>query len=522
MEHAPASAARRPRTYVVLSTQAWTQLRHEYADLGLTAEELGARYGVHPQTIRDRASREGWTKTAAAADRPLPPPIVLPASGRLTLAREDAPADGRGAGFAGARTRYRREPVLSDNPGPDLSLRCNQQPPPDPWSTWALLGGRGAGKTLAGARWLRDRAFAGTPEQQAERRLALVGPTLHDVREVMVCGPSGLLNLPGPRPDWRPSRRRLEWPNGCVAYAFSAEEPERLRGPQFEAAWLDEFCTYRRPDETLSLLRMGLRLGEDPRLVVTTTPRPNAAFRRLLAEPSTTGVHVATAENADNLAPGFLQNLHALYGGTRLERQELGGELLADADGALWRRQDLDLCRADRPDRLEKVVVAVDPPAGSGSPNGSGAACGIVVAGRLHGRAYVLADRTVHGLTPDGWARAVADAARAYGAQAIVAETNQGGDMVKSVLQTAAPPCAIRKVTASASKRVRAEPVAALYEQRRVFHCAAFPALEEELLSLGAAEGSRGKSPDRADALVWAVTDLLLSQTAEGPRARWG
>ncbi len=386
--------------------------------------------------------------------------------------------------------------------------RPDQRPPEDDaWRTWLFLGGRGAGKTRAGAEWLAAQAQPGA-------RLALVGPSLHDVREVMIEGPSGLRACapPGSRPRYEASRRRFLWGNGAQAYAFSAEDPESLRGPQFHAAWADEFCAWRKPGETLALLRMGLRLGERPRLAVTTTPKPIAALRRLLAEPGLAQSRAATSANAEHLAPDFLAGLEALYGGTRLAAQELDGLVTEAAEGALWRAEDLQRCRGAPPAAFERVVVAVDPPAGS-----TGDACGIVVAGREDGRVFVLADRTVRGLSPLGWAGVVGEAAREHGADGIVAEVNQGGDMVRTVLAQAGCPAPVRAVHASRSKRARAAPVAALYEQGRVVHCGSFPQLEEELMALGAADG--GPSPDRADALVWAVTDLLLGPQS-APRLR--
>ncbi|MCK5911146.1 MAG: DNA-packaging protein, partial [Caulobacter sp.] len=375
---------------------------------------------------------------------------------------------------------------------PGLIERCltslrlredHQHPPPDGWSTWLFLGGRGAGKTYAGSVWMIE---------QVERlgRFALVGPTFHDVREVMIEGPSGLraLSPPDARPRWEASRRRLVWPNGAVAYAFSAEDPESLRGPQFHAAWADEFCAWPKPAETLAMLRFGLRLGEDPRLVVTTTPKPHRALKTLMAEPGVALTRAGTSANAGNLAPAFLRTLEGLYGGTRLAAQELDG-VVVETDGGLFRAEDLARCRAARPARLDRVVVAVDPPA-----TATGDACGIVVVGRRDDHAFVLADETARGLSPAGWAARAVKAARAWTADALVAEANQGGDMVRAVLAQADPPCRVKLVRASIGKRARAEPVAALYEQGRVLHCGAFAALEEELMALGS--GDLEHSPD--------------------------
>ncbi len=388
-----------------------------------------------------------------------------------------------------------------------LRPRADHQLPPDEaWATWLFLGGRGAGKTFAGAAWMIDQAEDGG-------RLALVGPTFHDVREVMIEGPSGLraLSPPDARPRWEASRRRLVWPNGATAYAFSAEDPDSLRGPQFHAAWADEFCAWPKPAETLAMLRFGLRLGTDPRLVVTSTPRPIRALKALMAEPGVKLTRAGTAANAGNLAPAFLRTLETLYGGTRLAAQELDG-IIVETDGGLFRAEDLARCRAAKPARFDRVVVAVDPPA-----TATGDACGIVVVGRRDDRAFVLADETARGLSPAGWAAKAVAAARAFNADALVAEANQGGDMVRSVLAQADPPCRIKLVRASVGKRARAEPVAALYEQGRVLHCGAFPALEEELMALGS--GDLEHSPDRADALVWAVSELMLG-VGRTPRLR--
>ncbi len=384
-----------------------------------------------------------------------------------------------------------------------------EQLPPidDHWRTWLLLGGRGAGKTRAGAEWLSAGAEKGA-------RFALVGPSLHDVREVMIEGPSGLraVALADNKPRYEVSRRRVIWPHGGVAYAHSAEDPESLRGPEFDGAWCDEFCAWPRAGDTLALLRMAVRRGSDPRLVITTTPKPAPALRGLMAEPGVVTQRMATAQNAANLAPAFFDYLLSVYGGTSLAAQELDGLVVDDAEGALWRAADLARCRAARPPYLERIVVAVDPPATQG-----GDACGIVVAGRLGRMAFVLADLSERGLAPIGWARKVATAVADFGA-AYVAEVNQGGDMVRSTLIAAECRAPIRTVRARVGKRARAEPVAALYEQGRVAHCAAFPLLEEEMMALGS--DTLSHSPDRADALVWALTDLLLGAENGAPRLR--
>ncbi len=338
------------------------------------------------------------------------------------------------------------------------------------WRTWVLLGGRGSGKTFAGGFWINELARRGAMS------FALVGPAFHDVREVMIEGPSGLRALAGPdnRPRWEASRRRLVWPSGAAAYGFSAEDPDSLRGPQFHAAWADEFCAWREPEKVLSNLRFGLRLGDDPKLAITTTPRPIAALRRLLAETGVVTSRLSTKDNEANLAPGFLGHLRALYAGTRLEAQEMEG-LIVEADGALFRAEDLARARGNVPVRLERVVVAVDPPV-----TAHGDACGIVVCGRRDSRAYVLADRSVRGLSPVGWAKAAVKAAADFEAQLVLAEANQGGEMVRTLIAQVGGEVPIKLVHATRSKKARAEPVAALYEQGRVVHCGAFLSADEK------------------------------------------
>ena len=375
------------------------------------------------------------------------------------------------------------------------------------WRTWLLLGGRGSGKTWVGAGWMVEKAWHGG-------RFALVGPSLHDVQEVMIEGPSGLRaqSPRGLRFRHEKSRRRVTWNTGAEAHIFSAEDADSLRGPQFHAAWADEFCAWRRPGEVLDMLRFGLRLGDLPQLLVTTTPRPIPALRRLRAEAGTVDTVIPTRTNAHNLAPAFVETLNGIYGGTSLAAQELEG-LIVEGEGALWTAAGLAACRRARPPAFDRGVVAVDPPASA-----AGDACGIVVAGRLGDRAFVLADLTEKGLSPMGWANKAVQAAKDHGATGIVAEANQGGEMVRGLLAQAQAPCAVKLVHARYSKRVRAEPVAALYERGLVVHCGAFPALEEEMMALGCDDG--GPSPDRADALVWALTELLLGRPGRWPRVR--
>jgi phage terminase large subunit-like protein len=388
-----------------------------------------------------------------------------------------------------------------------------------PWTVWLMLGGRGAGKTRAGAEWVRATVQSAGAEA-ASLRVALVGETLADTRAVMVEGMSGLLAVhpPEARPLYEPSKRQLTWPNGAIAQLFSAEDPESLRGPQFATAWCDELGKWRRPDETWDMLQFGLRLGPRPRQVVTTTPRPTKLMKALIADPRTVVTRVATRANEANLAPGFLEAIVGRYQGTRLGRQELDAELLEDRADALWPRALIERVRVREIPPLGRVVIGVDPPASSG-PRAD--ACGIVVAGLGEdGRAYVLADWTRERASPLDWAGAVIGAYRRFQADRIVVEVNQGGELVETVIRQIDRTVPVRSVRAMRGKWLRAEPIAALYEQGRVAHVGALPALEDEMCDFGADGLSDGASPDRVDALVWALTDLMLRGLPE-PRIRW-
>lgn len=402
--------------------------------------------------------------------------------------------------------------------------RAAQYPGPSVADIWLVMGGRGSGKTRLGAEWVRGLAKGFRPFAPAVRtapprqlRIALVGETLGDVREVMIEGPSGIMSVSrGERPRFEASRRRLLFDNGAEAHAFSSEDPESLRGPQFHAAWCDELAKWRHPQETFDMLQFGLRLGERPRQIITTTPKPIALLRRLVAEPGVTLTGMTTAENEANLAPGFLAAMAARYGGTRLGRQELEGELIADRQDALWRRAELEAIVAD-PGKIERIVVAVDPPA---SASAGADSCGIVVAARgSDGNAVVLEDGTISAATPTRWAGAAVALYHRHAADCIVAEVNQGGDMVKAVIATQDPRIPVRPVRARRGKWLRAEPVAALYEQGRVKHARRFPELEDEMCDFGRDGLSGGHSPDRVDALVWAISELLLGADHD-PRIR--
>lgn len=402
-----------------------------------------------------------------------------------------------------------------------IRARPSQLAPAGDWRVWLIMAGRGFGKTRCGAEWARLVA-----EENPDARIALVAANLGEARSVMVEGESGLLSLGAPwrRPAFEPSLRRLTWPNGAQATLYSAAEPESLRGPQHSHAWCDEIAKWDnasgRATSSWDNLLMGLRLGSDPRVVATTTPRSVPLVMRLMADAASGEVMVtrgSTFDNAANLPARFLSAMRRNFGRSLLGRQEIDGELIADIEGALWTRALLERCREDTAPGCSRVVVGVDPPASAG-----GDACGIVVVGLApDGSAHVLADASVEKAGPERWARAVAQAAEAWSADRVVAEANQGGAMVASVLRAAEISLPLRLVHASRGKVARAEPVAALYEAGRVRHAGLFPALEDEMCGLiaGGSYQGPGRSPDRADALVWALTELMLGRTTD-PRVR--
>ncbi len=395
--------------------------------------------------------------------------------------------------------------------------RPDQKPPPEPHRPiWLVLGGRGAGKTRTGAEWVKGMALGQPPYADTRtERIALVGETQGQVRDVMIEGVSGLLSIHTrwERPSWSPSRRRLEWPNGAIAQAFSAEDPEGLRGPQFGAAWSDELAKWPNHQECWDMLQFGLRLGDRPRQIVTTTPRPLPLIKRLLADPHVAVSRAATSANRLNLAADFIRSVTETYGGTRLGRQELDGELVEESADALWTRAMIEGCREPAAPGLARIVVAVDPPASSSQRADS---CGLVVAGiDGDGIGHVLEDGTVSGVRPHEWAAKAVALYRRFEADALVVEVNQGGEMAESVIREVDPGVPVTAVRATRGKYLRAEPVAALYAQGRVRHAGAFPAVEDEMCDFGPGGLSSGRSPDRLDALVWALTHLML-----GPKGR--
>lgn len=398
--------------------------------------------------------------------------------------------------------------------------RPEQLPPHGDWRIWLICAGRGFGKTRAGAEWVNHIART-TPDA----RIALVGSSIGEARSVMVEGESGILacSSSSARPHFEASLKRISWPNGAQAHLYSAAEPEGLRGPQHSHGWTDEIGKWdnasNRAVAAWDNLLMGLRLGNDPRLLATTTPRAVPLVKRLMAETHQGGVAVtrgSTFENGANLPARFLDAMRSQFGKSALGRQELDGEMLEDIEGALWSRTLLESCReVASPEPVTRIVVGVDPPA---SANGD--ECGIVVAGiTASGAGKVLADCTVSKASPEGWARAVAATMTHWQADRVIAEANQGGAMVESVLRAADCQMPIRLVHASRGKSARAEPVAALYEAGRIRHVGMFGKLEDQLCGLitGGSYQGPGKSPDRADALVWALTELMLN-TRQDPR----
>ena len=376
---------------------------------------------------------------------------------------------------------------------------------------WLVTGGRGSGKTRLGAEWVNGLVRGLRPFTEKDRKyglIALVGETLGDVREVMIEGPSGILAVSGRnRPRYEATRRRLLWTNGAVAHVFSSEDPESLRGPQFEAAWCDELGKWKNAEAVYDMLQFGLRLGPKPMEIITTTPRPTRLMKRLISDPTVKRERLSTEENKGNLASGFVEALARRYAGTRLGRQELEGELIEDREDALWSREMLAEAMVGEAGELRRIVVAVDPPA---SARRTSDACGIVAAGLdADGNAVVLADATVRAAKPLAWAGAAVALFHRLEADAIVAEVNQGGDMVTAVIRTVDETVPVKAVRANRGKWLRAEPIAALYSQGRVKHAGRFAELEDEMCDFGPDGLSGGRSPDRVDALVWAVGELI-------------
>ena len=396
--------------------------------------------------------------------------------------------------------------------------RAEQMPPKGDWRNWLIMAGRGFGKTRAGSEWVRHIALS-----NENARIALIASSIHEARAVMVEGESGILacHSNDTRPSFEVSTRRLIWSSGAQATLFSAGEPDSLRGPQHSHAWCDEVAKWdnssSRAMHCWNNMQLGLRLGERPRVLATTTPRAVPLVRKLVDEAGgeeTTITRGSTYDNNANLSPAFVRSIRNQFASTALGRQELDGQLLEDIEGALWSRSMLERSReAFSAESMARIIVGVDPPASS-----KGDACGIIVTAiTQQGQGKVLADASITRPSPQQWASKVAATALEWRADRVVAEANQGGEMVEAVLRAADCQMPLRLVHASHGKVARAEPVAALYEQGRVNHVGHFAKLEDEMCGLmagGTYEGP-GHSPDRADALVWALTELMLGKRAD-------
>ena len=379
--------------------------------------------------------------------------------------------------------------------------RDKQLPPLGDWSTCMWLTGRGWGKTRTGAEEVRRRVV-----DEGMKRIALVAPTAADARDVMVEGESGILSVCHRAKvdvQYEPSKRRITWPgSGAIATTYSADEPERLRGPQHDFAWCDELAAWRYP-EAWDMLMFGLRLGTNPQCIVTTTPKPKKLIRDLIEDENCVVIRGSTYENRGNLADAFFRQIVKVYEGTTLGRQELHGELLTDIPGALWNRSLLK--RSDEPEDMKRIVVAIDPAVTSSDDSDE---TGIIVAGKIDDNLYVLEDLSGR-YTPKTWANIAVKAYFDWHADRIVGEVNNGGDMIEAVIRQVNDRVAYTAVRASRGKAIRAEPIAALYEQGRGYHCGSFDELEDQMCSWTI---DADWSPDRMDAMVWAATELMLGE----------
>jgi phage terminase large subunit-like protein len=397
------------------------------------------------------------------------------------------------------------EALLHDWRG--FMARPEQIAPEGDWDIWLILAGRGFGKTRSGAEWVREQVEAGC------KRIALVAETQKDLEEVMIEGDSGILNVfpQNERPIYKKKPVQLTFPNGAIALGYNATQPDQLRGPQFDAAWCDEPAKWRYARETFDQLQFGLRLGDHPRQCLTTTPRPIELIKSIVsgAEGKVVVTKGRTLDNSSNLAGTFLSKIEQRYSGTRLGRQELEGEILGDLPGALWRLGDIDLYRVNQEPELDRIYVAVDPAVTNTEDSDHH---GIVVAGVKGNEGYVLEDGSTKG-SPMEWARKAVTLHDKYGADGIVIEVNQGGDMVAHTLRSVRPNIKIVEVRATRGKHVRAEPIAALYEQGRVHHVGAFTELENEMCLMTPAGYEGENSPDRCDALVWVLSHMFPSMT---------
>lgn len=381
--------------------------------------------------------------------------------------------------------------------------RDKQLPPPGEWKIWLLLAGRGWGKSKVGSETVRIEAT-----RNPKARIALVGATAADIRDVMVEGPSGILNAfpPHQRPHYESSKRKITFHSGAVAHCYSADEPERLRGPNFSFAWADELAAWVKEQETWDQLMMTMRAGSHPRIVVTTTPKPSPLIVSLTKRPDIAITSGSTFENSANLAPSYLADLRRTFGGTRLGRQEIDAEILLDVPGALFQAADIEKARVQEAPPLDRIVVAVDPAPTSASGSDL---TGICVAGRKDDQVYILEDLSLRD-TPDNWARVAVQAYYRHKADSIVVERNRGGDMVKALIQSVDNNVPVKEVTAMRGKHSRAEPVAALYEQGRVHHVGYIQRLEKQMTVFA---GIAGRRDDRVDANLWSIHDLIIAES---------
>tara|TARA_R110000824_G_scaffold126285_3_gene285805 strand:+ start:1024 stop:2295 length:1272 start_codon:yes stop_codon:yes gene_type:complete len=393
----------------------------------------------------------------------------------------------------------------------ELNARPNQIAPDGNWTTWLILAGRGFGKTRTGAEWIRERVESGL-----SKRIALIGKTPADVRDVMIEGESGLINISPPynMPNYEPSKRRLTWNNGAIAQTFSSYEPDQLRGSQFDTAWADEMASWEYPEETWDNLMFALRLGEKPQVCVTTTPKPLQLLINLRDAQTTVLTKGSSYDNRENLNEQFFDSILSKYKNTRLGMQEIYAEILEESDNAMWKREWLDDSRlTDFPEDLERVVVAIDPAVTSKKTSDE---TGMIVAGKdSEGKFYVLHDASAR-YTPSAWSEKAIMLFNQYQCDKIIAEVNNGGQLVEHTLRTQSENVPYKSVHASRGKRTRAEPIASLYEQGKVHHVGNFQRLENQLCNWEATSGE--PSPDRLDALVWALTELSGSGN---PSIRW-
>lgn len=414
---------------------------------------------------------------------------------------------------------HKRKKILNDYSDKQLDVllydwefwaRPKQKEPTVSWYIWILLAGRGFGKTRVGAEQVRKWV------EQGYKRIALVGQTPAEVRDTMVEGESGILNISPPwnRPSYEPSKRRLTWPNGAIATAYSAENPDLLRGPQHDKAWVDELAKFKYPQETWDNLMFGLRLGDNPQTVITTTPKPIKTLKEIMQYNKVYITRGHTHENKANLAQAFIDTILDKYEGTRIGRQEIYAELLEDNPDALWQRDNIEGLRVTKHPELKRIIIAIDPQA---TNEETSAETGIVAAGLgADGQGYILDDLSIKA-TPDMWGRSAVTGYYKFSADRVIGEVNNGGDMVEYTIRTVDPNVPFKKVHASRGKQIRAEPVSALYEQGKVHHVGTFPELEDQMCEWVPGD----TSPDRLDALVWALTELMLEK--EKPKAgTWG